>query len=544
MNRLRNTVAGLVLGCGLTAAWFVGGSLVKDVQFARAEQQVQASRQQISNVQDMAAVFKAIGKAVEPSVVSIDVKKTVHMHRMNDDNIRKFFFRGQNPNGDDQNNQNNNGDDNDQNNNDQNNGDENNQGGGNGFQFQTPDMPEQFEQMGTGSGVIMEVDGDTAYIVTNNHVAGGATEMTINLWDGRELHDAKLVGADPKSDIAVVKVQADHLIPAKWGDSDKLEKGDIICAFGSPFGYVGSMTHGIVSALNRHANIISGQFAYENFIQVDAPINPGNSGGPLVNLEGEVVGINTAIATRSGGFQGIGFAIPSDQAKYVYDQLKGKGKVVRGWLGVAIKDVSKSPDEATSLGWTEHDGIIVEQMMNNTPASGKLQAGDIITDLNGSKVANVDQLRSEIARTTPGTDVKLTVMRDKKQQDVTVKLGEQPDDYHGIAMNQNRNQNDNAQSSAEALGVRVSAPSAELTQKYGLDDGVEGAVITGIKPGSLAQLSGLRPGDVITKVDATPVKSADDLNDALSKKDLAKGVKLYVTDREGSRFFFLKSGDQ
>jgi serine protease Do len=365
------------------------------------------------------------------------------------------------------------------------------------------------------------------------------------LWDGRELHDAKLVGADPKSDIAVVKVKADHLIPAKWGDSDKLEKGDIIMAFGSPFGYVGSMTHGIVSALNRHANIISGQFAYENFIQVDAPINPGNSGGPLVNLEGEVVGINTAIATRSGGFMGIGFAIPSDQAKYVYDQLKNKGKVVRGWLGVAIKDVSKSPDEASSLGWTEHDGIIVEQLMNNTPASGKLQAGDIIVDLNGNKVSNVDELRSQIAQTAPGTDVKLTVMRDKKQEDVTVKLGEQPDDYRGVAAGQNgHNDNANAQSSAEALGVRVAAADAELTQKYGLEDGVDGAVITGIKPGSLAQLSGLRPGDVITKIDNTPIKSPDDLNDALTKKDLSKGVKLYVTDREGSRFFFLKSSEQ
>src|SRR6185295_11138806 len=159
------------------------------------------------------------------------------------------------------------------------------------------------------------------------------------------------IGADAKSDLAVVKIQADHLSPAKWGNSDYLEKGDIIMAFGSPLGYVGSMTHGIVSALNRNAKIIRNQFAYESFIQVDAPINPGNSGGPLVNTRGEVVGINTAIASRTGSFAGIGFAIPSNQAKMVYTQLKDKGKVTRGWLGISIQDVSKDLPTAHSFGY-------------------------------------------------------------------------------------------------------------------------------------------------------------------------------------------------
>src|SRR5205814_1633677 len=183
----------------------------------------------------------------------------------------------------------------------------------------------------------------------NNHVAGGASEMTVTLSDGREIKGAKLLGADPKSDLAVVQIKADHLISAKWGDSDTLAKGDWILAFGAPFGYVGSMTHGIVSALNRsNVGILDRQNGYENFIQVDAPINPGNSGGPLVNLKGEVVGINTAIASRSGGFQGIGFAIPSNQAKPIYGILRDKGKVTRGWLGISISDVSKSHELAKS----------------------------------------------------------------------------------------------------------------------------------------------------------------------------------------------------
>jgi len=175
--------------------------------------------------------------------------------------------------------------------------------------------------------------------------------MTVTLSDGRAIKKAKLVGADPKSDLAVVKIEADRVIAAKWGNSDELQKGDWILAFGSPFGYIGSMTHGIVSALNRDVGILRSTMGYENFIQVDAPINPGNSGGPLVNTRGEVVGINTAIASRSGGFQGIGFAIPSNQAKFVYTALKNNGKVVRGWLGVKISDVSQEPEKARTFGY-------------------------------------------------------------------------------------------------------------------------------------------------------------------------------------------------
>ena len=256
--------------------------------------------------------------------------------------------------------------------------------------------------------------------------------MDITLSDGRKIKNATLVGADPKTDLAVVKIQADKLIPAKWGNSDDLSKGDWIMAFGSPFGYVGSMTHGIVSALHRQAGIL-GTFGYENFVQVDAPINPGNSGGPLVNIHGEVVGINTLIASRSGGFQGVGFAIPSNQAKQVYQILKDKGKVVRGWLGVEIADVSKLPEEAKSSGYQGEDGVLVKGVLRDTPAAGKLQSGDVVTALDGKPVKDTQQLRGAIALMAPDTEVTLQVIRDGKSQDVKIKLGEQPASEEAMA---------------------------------------------------------------------------------------------------------------
>ncbi len=318
MNRLQKMTSAFVLSGVAVGGWMVGSGVVADVQFARAQAQVQTSREELKTAADLSSAFREVGKAVEPSTVRIDVRKTVkgvsRSLPFGDDELFKKMFPDRDGDGE-------------------------------------PDLPEgfgdrEFDQSGTGSGVIMEVNGSEAFILTNNHVAGGAEEMIITLSDGRQIKNGKVVGTDPKTDLAVVKVEADRLISAKWGDSSQVQKGDWIVAFGSPFGYVGSMTHGIVSALNRQTSAnggegILGRMGYENFIQVDAPINPGNSGGPLVNLKGEVVGINTAIASRSGGFQGIGFAIPSNQAKYVYSQLKTTGKVTRGWLGVGIASVNE-----------------------------------------------------------------------------------------------------------------------------------------------------------------------------------------------------------
>src|SRR5439155_17132042 len=384
----------------------------------------------------------------------------------------------------------------------------------------------------------------TGYILTNNHVAGGADEMTVTLSDGRTFKNAKVLGADPKSDLAVIKIDADHLIPAKWGDSAKLQKGDWVMAFGSPFGYIASMTHGIVSALNRDVGILKSTMGYENFIQVDAPINPGNSGGPLVDVQGNVIGINTAIASRSGGFQGIGFAIPSNQAKFVYDSLKSHGKVTRGWLGVAIASINdpRVMKIAEDMGYDKTDGVLVQQVMEGTPATGKLQEGDIITAINGDKIKDVQELRNRIASVAPNSEVTLTVFRDKKSSDVKLKVGEQPEDMKLARGGNGRNGDENTPETTKAtLGMTLTDLSDEVRQRFGVDAAVKGAVVRDIDPKSPAAKEGIRPGDVITKVGSKSVTSAKEAKDALKDADLAKGVRLYVVGRDASRFVFVQS---
>jgi serine protease Do len=387
------------------------------------------------------------------------------------------------------------------------------------------------------------VDGKTGYILTNNHVAGGATEMTITLSDGRTYDKAKLVGADPKTDLAVVKIEADHLIPAHWGDSANLQKGDWVLAFGSPFGYVGSMTHGIVSALDRQAGIL-GRYGYEDFIQVDAPINPGNSGGPLVNLHGEVVGINTAIASRSGGFQGIGFAIPSDEAKGIYNALKSHGKVTRGWLGVEISDVARERPKAKSVGFPGDKGVFVEGILPGSPAADKLKHYDVIEKVNGKPVESVFQLRNEIASASPNSDVTMTVFRNGHDQDVTIKLAEQPEDLSAIARRPGQHGDQGGPAvSAEALGMRLATPNDELSQKFDLGDQRNGALVTRVSPRSAAAKAGIQPGDLITEVDRKPVKNARQATEALSHADVKKGVLVYVVSPQGSRAVLIGGED-
>jgi serine protease Do len=476
----------------------------------------------------LSSAFREVGKVVEPSTVRIDVSKTVKGGALSralpfgDDELFKKMFPDRDGDGE-------------------------------------PDVPEgldsrEFEQRGTGSGVVMEVNGSTAFILTNNHVAGDAEEMIITLSDGRQIKNGKVLGTDPKTDLAVVKVEADRLIAAKWGDSSTVQKGDWIVAFGSPFGYVGSMTHGIVSAINRQTNAqggegILGRFGYENFIQVDAPINPGNSGGPLVNLHGEVVGINTAIASRSGGFQGIGFAIPSNQAKYVYSQLKTNGKVTRGWLGVGIASVNEPRNAkiVESFGYKKTEGVLVQQVMPNTPAADKLKEGDIITGMNGKQVKDVQELRNQIAQVAPNTEVTLNVFRDGKSEDVKLKVGEQPDEMKLASDSRGGPRRRGGAAAADdngvagKLGIGLADPNDEMAQKFGIEASQKGALVVEVDPKSPAYKEGIRPGDVITEVGKTAVKNAKEAKDALGKADLNKGVRLYVVSREGSRFVFVSA---
>jgi serine protease Do len=512
--RSRFAVA-ILSGSAIAGGFFGGNSLLERWQFARAEQQVEASREQLAHVEDLATVFRHIAKAVEPSVVKIEVKKTIkNPHgNMDPDLLRRFF---QNRGGDVPN---------------------------------LPNMPDEgnggdggFVESGTGSGVIIDTDNDGyAYILTNNHVAGDASEITVTLNDGREIQKGKLLGADSKTDLAVVRIKADRVIAAKWGNSDELDQGDWVMAFGAPFGYVGSMTHGIVSAVNRHDIGIIDQ-GYENFIQVDAPINPGNSGGPLVNIHGEVVGVNTAIATRSGGFQGIGFAIPSNQAKSIYESLKTSGKVVRGWLGVEILDVAKEePATLKNLGYDKPTGVEVRNVYRKTPATGRLQPSDIITKYNNQPVDNVQQLRNAVAATAPGTEVPVEVFRDGKLQDVTLKIGEQPDNLGAVA------EGDQAQpehvAPSGSLGMELQTLTEDLANQFDLGDVKSGAVITNVQRGSAAAKAGLQPGDVIVRVARTPVSSAKEAADAIHRLGQAPTIRLSVATKEGVRAVFLHPAD-
>jgi serine protease Do len=506
----------VTLGLWIVAlfAGYMGYQYFLDQQYAHAQEQREELRQGMAKAEDLSTAFRNVGKLVEPSVVNIEVRKKapVSMRRpFNDDFLRRFFP------------------------------DRNGDGEPDLPPGLNPDDGEDggFDQIGTGSGVIMEYANGKGYILTNNHVAGGAEELDITLSDGRRFKNGKVLGADAKTDLAVVEIQADRLVSAKWGNSDELRPGDWIMAFGSPFGYVGSMTHGIVSAIHRTNVGILGSGGYENFIQVDAPINPGNSGGPLVNLLGEVVGVNTAIASRSGGFQGIGFAIPSNQAKFIYQTLKTKGKVVRGWLGVGINDVAKKPQLAKSFGYKGDNGVLVEEVIEGTPATGKLKPGDIITKVNGKVVDDVQELRNAIAQMAPGTDVTMTVFRAGKTSDMTIKLGEQPENVAAVRGGEGGGKATPQETSAlESLGLRVTNLTPEIAQKQGVDV-KNGVIISDVSRNSPSAKEGLRRGDVITEVGNTQVKNVDDLNAAIKKEDLKKGVRLYVTSREGSRFVFL-----
>jgi serine protease Do len=505
MSKFHKTLGTAALSASILGAAVLGVHIFQDTQFAYAEQSVNATRQQLAGMEDASSVYRDIHKVVSPTVVEIRVTKTVARPEAQIPPAFQRFFHEFGDNG----------------------------------QFNLPDQDPsdnptqgQMHETGTGSGVIMDVSDGVGYILTNNHVAGGATDITVTLADGRVIKDAQLVGADPKTDLAVVKITADHLIPAVWGDSTQLESGDYILAFGAPFGYVGSMTHGIVSALHRQAGIL-GSDGYENFIQVDAPINPGNSGGPLVNLKGQVVGIDTAIASSSGGFQGIGFAVPSEEARPIYDQLKKSGKITRGWLGAEIQNVAQATDEAASEGYKSTTGVLVRGVLHNSPATGELHPGDIVTALNGKAIDNVTELRNEIAVATPGSEVTLNVFRDGKQQDVKIKLGDQPANLNALADAAGENQG------GSTLGLRLENLNDDSAQKFGLDE-KSGAVVTEVAPDSPAAQAGLQPGDVITHINHHRVSTAGDADQALAKADPKSGVQLQIENRQGQELVFIK----
>jgi len=373
-----------------------------------------------------------------------------------------------------------------------------------------------------GSGVIISADG---LILTNSHVVKDAHEIKVNLSDKRS-YDAKVIGADPESDVAVIKIDAKGLPAAHFGDSSKLRVGEIVFAIGNPFGLNRTVTSGIISATGR-TNM--GLIDYEDFIQTDAAINPGNSGGPLVNINGDIIGINTAIASRSGGYQGVGFAIPSNSAKLIMEDLVRDGKVRRGLLGVNIQDLNESL--AKSFGRGTSDGALVSQVIEGSPAEkAGIKSGDILVKFNGEPIQGAAHLKNLVGREKPGGTSKLTVVRDNKTFDVTVSIGEKTAKTTGTTP-----------PAAEAaasneLGVEIEPVPSSVAEKLGLKEGQGIRVKDLVGDGAGAKM-GLRPGDIILEIDGAPVPEVAGFQKALANAKKNQVIRLKV--QRGEQRIFL-----
>lgn len=383
---------------------------------------------------------------------------------------------------------------------------------------------EGYEQRGLGTGVIVDKEG---HILTNNHVVKGADEIQIKLYDGKTIK-AKLVGSDDKTDLAVLKVTSGNLKPATLGNSDKLAVGEWVIAVGNPFGLTQTVTAGIVSAKGR-ANV--GIVDYEDFIQTDAAINPGNSGGPLVDLKGKVIGINTAIVSRSGGYQGIGFAIPINMAGTIMKSLMKEGRVDRGWLGVLIQNLDENLSK--SFGHSGTQGVLIGDVTKDGPAEkAGLKPGDILLRFGGTEVRDVNHLRNLVAATAPGTSVAVEVVRERKKETLAVKVG-QLEGNVSVAKNEDE---------SEKLGLTVRALTPDIVRQLGLDE-KEGVAVVAVAPGSAAADAGLRPGDVIVAVNGENVTDVASFRTASRKRNLKEGIRMRVRSKGATRFVFLKRSE-
>ena len=387
-------------------------------------------------------------------------------------------------------------------------------------------MPKRpFKQRSLGSGFVINRDG---YILTNNHVIENADEILVKLENEKE-YKAKVIGRDTKTDIAVIKIDdAQDLTPATLGNSDDLRVGEWVMAIGNPFGLEHTVTAGIVSAKGRFI----GQGSYDQFIQTDAAINPGNSGGPLINLKGEVVGINSAIFSRSGGNIGIGFAIPVNVAKELIPELEEKGKVTRGWLGVMIQKVT--PEIAESLNLKDPKGALVADVMKDGPAAeAGVKVGDVIVEFDGHGVKDSIELPLLVARTAIGKTVKIKVIRDKGTETLSVKVAELKDEEAAVAAGKE-----------ESFGLTVQPLTPDIADSLGLSNDLKGVVISGVEQGSAADDAGLRRGDVILEVNREAVKDLTAYRKAVKGAAKGKSVLFLVRRGENTIFVALKpSGD-
>jgi len=387
-------------------------------------------------------------------------------------------------------------------------------------------------EMSGGSGVIID---PTGYIVTNNHVVDRASEIKVYLHDKREF-TAKIVGADPKTDLAVIKIEATGLPSLKWGDYEKLQVGDIVLAVGSPFGLSQTVTMGIISALGR-GNV--GIADYEDFIQTDASINPGNSGGALVNMKGELIGINTAIFSRTGGSEGVGFAVPVSITRTIAESLIKTGKVVRGWLGVGIQEIT--PDLAKAFKAKEQKGALVSDVNEQGPAlKAGVKRGDVIVEFDGKEVQSVSELRNRVAQTLVGATVKMKVMRDGQETLLSIKVGERPPDAvlaRGSAPSEPPEAVEPRKGPLNVLSdLRIKALDEEARTQLNIGAKTTGVVVAHVQAGSPAEQAGLQRGDVIQEVNRNAIANVKDYETAAAKIKKEESAVLLV-NRQGNSIF-------
>lgn len=384
----------------------------------------------------------------------------------------------------------------------------------------------RFDAQSLGSGFIISEDG---YILTNHHVVEGASEIIVRLNDRRQM-TAELIGEDDRTDLALLKVDAEELPTVRTGQSSAVEAGEWVLAIGSPFGFEYSVTAGIVSAKGRNLPTEN----YVPFLQTDVAINPGNSGGPLFNLDGEVIGVNSHIYSRSGGFQGISFAIPIELAMDVAEQLRERGTVSRAWLGVVIQDVTR--ELAESFGMDRPEGALVAQVLPGSPAEAAgLEPGDVIVEFDGREVANSGALPPIVGRTPVGSTAPVVVVRGGDRQTIEVELAELPEDAMAGRGGADRGPNGDF----EELGLAVEPLNDERREALGLDANVQGVVVSGVAGGPAAD-AGLAPGDVITRVNREPVENIRQLREILSGIDSGRSVPLLVLRQDNQRFLALR----
>jgi serine protease Do len=446
--------------------------------------------------------FAPIVQRVAQSVVQVDVstkskevKVPVQQMPMDNDLLRQFFGNQFGP-------------------------------GGQGMQERTYRTP---RQDGTGSGVIVSKEG---YIITNNHVVDGADTIKVKLNDGREF-TGKVVGRDPRSDIAVIKIKATDLPFVTIADSDKIEVGDLCLAIGNPFGIGQTVTMGIVSAIGRNGvplGDLGDKYHYENFIQTDAAINPGNSGGALVDTEGRLIGINTAILSRTGGYEGIGFAVPVNTARDVMESLIAKGRVDRGYMGVSIQNIDPALADQFNLLPDQHGALISDVLPGSPAEKAGLKSGDVVLEFNGKPVPNSNRLQYNVAATAPGTSVPVKVLRNGHEETLQLTVREQPGSEQVAKADKQT-----GDSSDSLNGVTVSDLDAQAVQQMNLPKDLRGAVVTDVDQDSAAYDAGIRPGSVIQEINHKSVQSADDAV-KLTENLKSKKILLKVWSDGGSRY--------